>query len=162
MNEIRKTPAMHKRKVLNSCIKTQTQCFLGAFLWKTSCRSTRPEVFCIKGALKNFAKFTGKHLCQSPLFNKVAGPQACNFTKKETLEQVFSCEFCEIFKNTFFYRTPSVAASVSISFRLKNMGSLPNFASNIKQIQAFIPPEIIKKPMLGIFWSYFRNHLFWW
>ena len=29
-------------------------------------------------------------------------PQACNFIKKETLAQVFSCEFCEIFKNTFF------------------------------------------------------------
>ena len=28
--------------------------------------------------------------------------QACNFTKKETLAQVFSCEFCEIFKNKCF------------------------------------------------------------
>ena len=37
---------------------------------------------------------------------------ACNFIKKETLAQVFSCEFCEISKNTFFYRTPPVAASV--------------------------------------------------
>ena len=27
------------------------------------------------------------------------------FIKKETLAQVFSCEFCEIFKNTYFYRT---------------------------------------------------------
>ena len=27
---------------------------------------------------------------------------ACNFIKKETLAQVFSCEFSEIFKNTFF------------------------------------------------------------
>ena len=26
---------------------------------------------------------------------------------------MFSCEFCEIFKNTFFYRTPPVAASVT-------------------------------------------------
>ena len=26
---------------------------------------------------------------------------ACNFIKKGTLTQVFSCEFCEIFKNTF-------------------------------------------------------------
>ena len=25
---------------------------------------------------------------------------------------MFSCDFCEISKNTFFYRTPSVAASV--------------------------------------------------
>ena len=31
--------------------------------------------------------------------------------KKETLVQVFSCEFCEISKNTFSYRTPPVAAS---------------------------------------------------
>ena len=26
--------------------------------------------------------------------------------------QVFSCEFCKISKNTFFYKTPRVAASV--------------------------------------------------
>ena len=31
--------------------------------------------------------------------------------KKETLAQGFSCEFCEISKNTFSYRTPPVAAS---------------------------------------------------
>ena len=36
---------------------------------------------------------------------------ACNFIQKETLAQVFSCEFCEISKNTFSSRTPSVAAS---------------------------------------------------
>ena len=32
-----------------------------------------PEVFCKKGVLEIFAKFTGKHLCQSLFFNKVAG-----------------------------------------------------------------------------------------
>ena len=31
--------------------------------------------------------------------------------KKETLAQVFSCEYCEISKNTFSYRAPPVAAS---------------------------------------------------
>ena len=35
--------------------------------------SSRPEVFCKKGVLRNFAKFTGKHLCQGLFFNKVAG-----------------------------------------------------------------------------------------
>ena len=35
------------------------------------------------------------------------------FIKKETLVQAFFCEICEIFKNTFFYRTPPVAASGS-------------------------------------------------
>ena len=28
-------------------------------------RSSRPEVLCKKGVLKNFAKFIEKHLCQS-------------------------------------------------------------------------------------------------
>ena len=37
--------------------------------------------------------------------------EACNFSKKETLTQVFSCQFWEIFKKTFFHRTPPVAAS---------------------------------------------------
>ena len=27
--------------------------------------------------------------------------EGCNFVKKETLIQVFSCEFCEVFKNIF-------------------------------------------------------------
>ena len=39
---------------------------------------------------------------------------ACNFIKKETLAEVFSCEFCEISKSTFFYKTPPVAAAKRI------------------------------------------------
>ena len=31
-------------------------------------RSSRLDVFCKKVVLKNFAKFTGKHLCQSLFF----------------------------------------------------------------------------------------------
>ena len=46
-------------------------------------------------------------------------PEACNFIKKETLAQVSSCEFCEIYKNTFYYRTPLMAASgVLINFAI--------------------------------------------
>ena len=58
-------------------------------------KSSRPDVFCKTGVLRNFAKLTRKH----------------NFITKESLAQVFSCEFCEISKNTYFYRTPLVAAS---------------------------------------------------
>ena len=76
-------------------------------------RRIRPEEFCKKTVLRNFANFTGKHLRQSLIFNKVAGlrHKICNFIKKETLTQVFSCEFCEISKNTVSYRTPLVVAS---------------------------------------------------
>ena len=38
-------------------------------------------------------------------------PEACNFIQKETLGQVYSCQFCEISKCTFSYRTPAMAAS---------------------------------------------------
>ena len=62
-----------------------------------------PEVFCIKGDLKNFTKFTGKNPCQS-FFNKVGGLRSATLLK-ETLTQVYSSEFCEIFKNSFFHRT---------------------------------------------------------
>ena len=39
----------------------------------TKDRSSLLDVFCKKGVLKNFAKFTGKHLFQSLFLNKVAG-----------------------------------------------------------------------------------------
>ena len=39
--------------------------------------------------------------------------KACNFIIKETLSQLFSCEFCEILKNTFLHRTPLVASFVN-------------------------------------------------
>ena len=58
-------------------------------------------MLCKIGVLRNFAEFTGKYRCQSLFFTTLA-----------TLAQVVSCEFCEIFKNTIFYRTPPVAASV--------------------------------------------------
>ena len=100
---------------LESCIvfatkiaNTKTRVFLF-----TMSRSSRAEGFCKKGVLRNFTKFTGKYLCQSLFVNKVPGlrPKACNFIKKETLAQVFSCDFCKISKNTFFYRTPPMGAS---------------------------------------------------
>ena len=59
-------------------------------------------MFCKKDVLWNFAEFIGKHLCQSLFYNKVAALRPAILLKKENLVQVFYCEFCEIFKNTFF------------------------------------------------------------
>ena len=66
-----------------------------------------PEVFCKKGFFKNFAKFTRKHLCcgvsfliklqallRIRLISVRMRERAFKFIKKETLKQVFSCEFC--------------------------------------------------------------------
>ena len=49
-----------------------------------------------KNILRNFAKFTGKHLCEGLFFNKVES------LRQWRLAQVFSCEFCIISKITCF------------------------------------------------------------
>ena len=69
-------------------------------------RSSRQSNSIEIGVLKNFTKFAGKHLCQS----------LCNFIKKATLAQVFSCEFCEIFQNNFF--TEHFRTTASLNYRL--------------------------------------------
>ena len=60
-------------------------------------KSSRPEVFCKKGVLK-ISQNSQENTCPRASF-------------LETLAQVFSCEFCEIFTNPYLNRTPLVAAS---------------------------------------------------
>ena len=55
-----------------------------------------------------FCKVAGLSL---QLYKKRDSGLSLQLYKKETLAHAFSCEFCDIFKNTFSYRTPSVAAS---------------------------------------------------
>ena len=45
--------------------------------------------------------------------------QACNFIKKEALAQVLSCEFCKIFKSTFFTEHLWTTDTYSDTFRLE-------------------------------------------
>ena len=61
-------------------MKEKTKKFLIAMIW-----FTEAQVFCKKGALRNFVKFAVKRLCQSLFLNQVAG--------------------------YLFYRTPLAAAS---------------------------------------------------
>ena len=63
----------------------------------TKSGSSRPEVFCKRVILKNFTKFTT--VLESPLL------------KKETLAEVFSFEFWEIFKNPYFAQYLQTGAS---------------------------------------------------
>ena len=50
---------------------------------------------------------------------QIIGLGPATLLRKKTLAQVFSCEFCEIYKNTFYYGTPLVAASgVLINFAI--------------------------------------------
>ena len=60
-----------------------------------------------KSVLKAFVKLTGKHLCWSLFFGR-----DLQINLKEAPTQVFSCEFCEAFTNTFFIEYLCVTACV--------------------------------------------------
>ena len=47
--------------------------------------------------------------------------QYCNVIKKETLAQVFSSEFCEIFKSTYFEENLQTTASINPLLHLRSM-----------------------------------------
>ena len=65
------------------------------------CRSSCLRMFFKIGVLKNFANFSLKYLCWSLFLIKL---------KRDSNEIVF-CEICKIFKSTFYYKIPLVAAS---------------------------------------------------
>ena len=114
--------------------------------------SRRQGVFCEKDVLRNLTKFTGKHLCQ-----------------KRDSDAGVSCEFCEISKNTFSYRTPLVAASglvlnsslritISIVWRrarskeciINLLGSLQLTKSSISKLSLSVSLTVFRKQCSGL------------
>ena len=81
--------------------------------------------------------------------------QACNFIKKETLMQVFSCEFWKISQNTFLYRTPLVTASEAYFFHWAK--SLQVFLNSnpgwFKKYGGGISVSFLFLLLLLLFWS---------
>ena len=97
-------------------------------------------MFYKKAVLTNFAKFAGKHLCQSL------------FLKKETLTQLFSSEFCEICKNTIFTEQLWATASVWCSFCLMFLISFLTFWFQIENSEV-----ALLKPVNQ--WGYSENSI---
>ena len=64
-------------------------------------RSSRAGVFCKKGVLRNFTKFTGKHLCQNIFFNKVAGLKPATLLKKRLWHRCFPVNFVKFLRTPF-------------------------------------------------------------
>ena len=58
-----------------------------------------------KGVIRNFAKFTGKHLCQSLLFNKVAGLRPTILLKKRLWHSCFPVNFAKFLRTPFLQNT---------------------------------------------------------
>ena len=59
-------------------------------------------MLCKKGVLRNFVKFTGKHLCQSLFFNKVAGLRPTTLLKKRPWHRCLPVNFAKFLRTPFF------------------------------------------------------------
>ena len=94
--------SVRERKQTNKKKKKQIRIFLKsskALIVRTNkrnYRSSRPDLFCKKIVLRNFGKFTGKHLCKSLFFNKVAG-----WLKKGLWHRCFPVNFAKFLRTPF-------------------------------------------------------------
>ena len=89
-----KTKKYFKGKILR-----QT-CSTGYFILKTKAVAQSCSVK--KAFLRNFPKFTGKHLCQSLLFNKVASLKPAALLKKRFWHRCFPVNFAKFLRTPFF------------------------------------------------------------
>ena len=67
-------------------------------------RSSRPEVFFKKDILRNFTKFTGKHLSLRP----------ATLLKKTLWQRCIPVNFVKLLRTPFLHRTPLVVASATV------------------------------------------------
>ena len=127
-------------------------------------------MFYKKSVLKNFAKLTGKHLCQSLFIN--------NFIKKEALAQVLSDEFATFLRTPFFIEHLWWLLLALQTF-LINLGNFPcrgmllkqsytlqvcnlpkqHFIKNISQgtSRSVLEEAFLRKPQEGWFTSHLRS-----
>ena len=82
----------------------QTDIYISHFLFDNP-RGSQRRCSVKKGALKNFAKFTGKQLRQSLFLNKIAGLRPATLLKKRLWHRCFLVNFAK-FQRNLFYRTP--------------------------------------------------------
>ena len=116
----------------NHCLKAWNKLFTEVFL--RPCRSSHRRCSVRKGLFRNFAKFTGKHLCQSLFFKKIAGLRPAILFKKRLWHRCFPVNFAK------FLRTPLLR---------NNSGRLLLTLSNIyngffnKNVNSYFPIVVI-------------------
>ena len=87
-------------------------------------RSSLPEVLYIRGAHKNFTKFTGKHLRWSPYTNKVVGLRLAALLKKRPRHWYFPMNFASFLRTYFLWSTSGSCSwhSYTITFERLQTG----------------------------------------
>ena len=119
----------HKKETSRGVLSRDTLKDFGNFTEKHLCRSLlfnkvagwKPETvrssrwrWSVKqGVLKNFTNFTGKNLCWTLfiILKNICERLLLKFISRETRTHVFSCEFRELFKSTYFVEDLQTAGS---------------------------------------------------
>ena len=106
----------------------------------------------------NFYNFVGV------FFNKVAGPQDCNFIKKRLHHRLFPVKFAKVLRTSFLLTEhPRMTASCvylwilsSFSERFFYRAPPENFLFNV-QVAEFQPPDIAKNYSTGAFQAFCKR-----
>ena len=98
-----------------------------------------PEVLCKKGVVKRFAKLTGKHLCLSLVFTKVAGRLRSSMCEGvlRNLTKFTGKHLCQ---SLFFNKVANLRPATLLKQRLWHWCSPVNFAKFLKM------PFLTKNP----------------
>ena len=80
-------------------------------------RSSHQRCSMKKVVLRNFTKFTGKHMCQSLFFNKVTGLRPATLLKKRPWHGCFPANFAK-FPRTRFLQKPLTIATATLQKHL--------------------------------------------
>ena len=96
--------------------------------WKEKLRSSHLRCSVRKGVLRNFAKFTSKHLCQSLFFNKVAGLRQ-HYFKRDSGTGVFLLILRNFQERLFIQNTSGrlVLESLELIYNLMDKDALDSF-----------------------------------
>ena len=129
-----------------------------------------PEVFYKKGVLRNFAKFTGKHLCQSLFFNKIVGSDFAKFLRTPFLWNTFGrlllpwiskqflreyCSWSSPFSFRFFTSTSIWKISMNSSIYFLSITSSSNL--DVKNSTEDVNDAHMEE--LVLFWIRYKNSL---
>ena len=85
-------------------------------------RSTHRRCSVKKGVIGNFAKSTGKHLCQSLFFNKVTGLRPATLFKERLWHWLFFVSFGKFPRKAFLQNTSGRLLMNFITIKNRDMG----------------------------------------
>ena len=129
------------------------------------CRNSCPEVLCEKGFLRSFTKFTGKHLCQNLLFNKVADLNIQLLLKNRLWHRCFLVNFAKFLKTSFDRTPPDYCLLCLVYLRILSSFSEHLYyrapmgnCSLYVQAAEFQPPGTVKNYFTNAFQAFYEKY----